>query len=445
MMLGALLLAAFLTWIIPSGRFQREHERIIPGSYTRVEKAVAARSLVEVKQSTPTLAYPASLRSIALALPSGMKQSGSLIFMIMCLGGMFAVLRATGALDAGLERLLALTRGRISILVPVLMLAISAGSTFLGLISEYLLIIPVMVALSARLGLSALFGLAVVAVPAKIGYLASVANPVALSVAQPLVGLQIFSGWPLRLLLWLMLLGIGIVFIVRLAYEEGIARYASHDAPPLDRHRLAVIASLGLSVLMLVYGGSLGWKSEDFAAFYVVLAVVIAALGGLDAVSASRAFVDGMKSMTLAGVLVGMAAAIEIVLRGSMVLDTIVDSLSELAKNRPPYLVAQALFLIETLLGAVIPSTSAKAAISMPILGPIGQLSGVTPQTTVLAFLCGNGLMNMISPTSGMLLAYLATANVSFSAWLRFLGPLFAIILVICLATIAGAVALGYQ
>ena len=89
--------------------------------------------------------------------------------------------------------LVAATGGRVAILVPVLMVAISAGSAFLGLISEYLLIIPIMLALAARLGRSALFGLAVVAVAAKIGYLASVANPVALVIAQPIVGVPVFQ------------------------------------------------------------------------------------------------------------------------------------------------------------------------------------------------------------------------------------------------------------
>ncbi len=99
---------------------------------------------------------------------------------------------------------------------------------------------------------------------------------------------------------------------------------------------------------------------------------------------------------------------------------------------------------IEMVLTVLIPSTSAKAALSMPILVPIAQLNGVTGQTTVLAFLLGNGLMNMLSPTSGMLLAYLATGQVSYSTWARFILPLWGVMAVLCFVVIALASALGY-
>jgi uncharacterized ion transporter superfamily protein YfcC len=160
--------------------------------------------------------------------------------------------------------------------------------------------------------------------------------------------------------------------------------------------------------------------------------------------AAAHAFIDGMKSMMLAALLVGMAAAVEIVLREGLVLDTIIDALSGLASDKPSWLVGQALMAIEMVLTVLIPSTSAKAALSMPILVPIAQLNGVTGQSTVLAFLLGNGLMNMLSPTSGMLLAYLATAQVPYSDWARFILPLWGLLTVFCFVVIAFASAFGY-
>jgi uncharacterized ion transporter superfamily protein YfcC len=183
MMLVVLALAIGLTWLVPSGAFVRKDHKVVPGTFHVVPKELSPRYLVESPPSTDQVAYPASILALATAQPAGMKQSAGLIFMIMFLGGMFGILRASGALEAAIDRLVAATGGRVAILVPVLMVAISAGSAFLGLISEYLLIIPIMLALAARLGRSALFGLAIVAVAAKIGYLASVANPVALVIA----------------------------------------------------------------------------------------------------------------------------------------------------------------------------------------------------------------------------------------------------------------------
>jgi len=446
MMLVVLLLAIGLTWIVPSGAFVRKNHNVVPGTFRVVPKEIAPQYLIDSRPSSDEAAYPASILALVTAQPAGMKQSAGLIFMIMFLGGMFGILRASGALEAAIDRLVAATGGRVAILVPVLMVAISAGSAFLGLISEYLLIIPIMLALAARLGRSALFGLAVVAVAAKIGYLASVANPVALVIAQPIVGVPVFSGWQLRIAIWVGLLALGVLYVLRLARREGSAAApAGHIAPALQPRQLAIVITLGLAVVAIVVGSTnYGWRDEAFGAFYIALGALIATLAGMRPVAAAHAFIDGMKGMMLAALLVGMAAAVEIVLRDGRVLDTIINALSGLASDKPPYLVGQALMGIEMVLTVLIPSTSAKAALSMPILAPIAQLNGVTGQTTVLAFLLGNGLMNMLSPTSGMLLAYLATGNVGYGAWARFILPLWACLAVICFIVIALAAAMGY-
>ena len=446
MMLVVLAIAIGLTWVVPSGAFDREHRNVIPGTYHAVPKQRAPEYLIEPARSTDKTAYPASLTALFTAQPAGMKQSAGLIFMIMFLGGMFGILRASGAMDAAIDRLVAKTGGRVAILVPVLMIAISAGSAFLGLISEYLLIIPIMLTLAERLNLSKLFGLAVVAVAAKIGYLASVANPVALVIAQPIAGVPVFSGWWLRLAIWVVLLAIGVLTVLRLARVEGTGvAPTSHAGEALPPRQLAIVLSLGVAVVVIVVGStSFGWHDEAFGAFYIALGAAIAALAGMAPKAAAHAFIDGMKSMMLAALLVGMAAAVEIVLREGLVLDTIIDALSGLASDKPSWLVGQALMAIEMVLTVLIPSTSAKAALSMPILVPIAQLNGVTGQSTVLAFLLGNGLMNMLSPTSGMLLAYLATAQVPYSDWARFILPLWGLLTVFCFVVIAFASAFGY-
>jgi uncharacterized ion transporter superfamily protein YfcC len=302
MMLVVLLLAIGLTWIVPSGAFVRKNHNVVPGTFHVVPKEIAPQYLIDSRPSSDEAAYPASILALVTAQPAGMKQSAGLIFMIMFLGGMFGILRASGALEAAIDRLVAATGGRVAILVPVLMVAISAGSAFLGLISEYLLIIPIMLALAARLGRSALFGLAVVAVAAKIGYLASVANPVALVIAQPIVGVPVFSGWQLRIAIWVGLLALGVLYVLRLARREGSAAApAGHIAPALRPRQLAIVITLGLAVVAIVVGSTnYGWRDEAFGAFYIALGALIATLAGMRPVAAAHAFIDGMKGMMLA-------------------------------------------------------------------------------------------------------------------------------------------------
>jgi uncharacterized ion transporter superfamily protein YfcC len=146
----------------------------------------------------------------------------------------------------------------------------------------------------------------------------------------------------------------------------------------------------------------------------------------------------------LAGLLIGLAAAINIVLRDSLVLDTVIYKLSSLADGHSTSFAAQGMMFVEMILDVLVPSTSGKAAMSIPILGPIGQLAGIGKQSIVQAFLFGNGLTNMITPTSGMLLAFLAAGKVNLLEWLKFILPLFVLLAVLSLAIMAYAISVGY-
>ncbi len=447
MMILIIAAAVLLTWLVPSGVFQRTPDhRVIAGTYHVIPKQLSLQALVLPQHSTEKLAYPASLVALVASIPPGMVQAAGLIFMIMFLGGMFGVLRGSGALDAGMERLLAATGGNVYVLAPVLMLALSAGSTFLGLISEYLVLVPMMLVLAEKLRLGPLFAVALVAIPAKIGYLASVTNPLPLVIAQPIVGVPVFSGASFRLVMWLVFLTMGIAYLLWFVRRSGFRRADEvRSAAPLSGRHIAILAAVGLGVVAIVYGaGSLHWGNLQLGAFYIFLGAVIAVLAGMSAEHAAEAFIDGMKSMMLAALLVGLAAAIEIVLRDALVLDTIINDLAALAQHHAPAVVAQVLVVIEIILDVLIPSTSAKAAISIPILWPIAQLTGLTGQTTVLAYLIGNGLTNMVTPTSGLLLAYLGTGRVPYGVWIRFILPLWVALLVGSLAAAALAVGIGY-
>jgi uncharacterized ion transporter superfamily protein YfcC len=447
MMILIIAAAVLMSWLIPSGQFDRApNGHVLPGTYHAIPKQIALETVLWPHHSTPTSAYPADIASIATSIPVGMTQAAGLIFMIMFLGGMFGVLRASGALDAGMVRLVAATGGNVYLLAPVLMIALSAGSTFLGLISEYLVLIPMMLVLAEKLRLGPLFAVALVAIPAKLGYLASVTNPLPLVIAQPIVGVPVFSGAAFRLVLWLVFLALGIGYLLYNVARSGFTPSDDqHISEPLSGRHTAILLAIGLGIVAIVYGaGNLHWGNQQLAAFYIALAALIAVLGGMTAEHAAESFIDGMKGMMLAALLVGLAGAVEVVLRNALVLDTIINDLSALAQHGSAIVVAQALVGIEIILDVLIPSTSAKAAISMPILWPIAQLSSVNGQTAVLAYLIGNGLTNMVTPTSGLLLAYLSTGRVPYATWIRFIAPLWLALLVLSLLAMAIAVWIGY-
>jgi uncharacterized ion transporter superfamily protein YfcC len=366
--------------------------------------------------------------------------------MIMFVGAMFGVFRDSGALEAGIERLLAVTRGNVYIVAPVIMILLAAGGTFLGLISEYLVLIPIAVALAERMGFDALFGTAMVTIAAKIGYLTSVTNPLALAVAQPLVGVPVFSGALFRAIVLAVFLPLGIWFLLRSGRSRRIVtdRPATFEAGGLAGRHLGVLLVLLASVVVMVVGvRNYDWGNAELSAMYILVAIVIAVVGRMSADAAAGAFLKGMQGMLLAAVLVGLAAGVEVVLREAMVLDTIVAFLSSSVQGRSPAVVAVLMMGVQMVIDVFIPSTSGKAAVTMPILGPIAHLSGVSGQVTVLAFLFGNGLMNTLTPTSGMLLAYLAAGKVSYGSWIRFVLPLALLLALLCAIALLVAVGVG--
>jgi uncharacterized ion transporter superfamily protein YfcC len=188
---------------------------------------------------------------------------------------------------------------------------------------------------------------------------------------------------------------------------------------------------------------SFAWGNPELSAMYILVALLIAVVGRIPSRDAAQAFLRGMQGMLLAGVLVGLAAAVEVVLREAMVLDSIVAFLSNAIAGRSPAIVAIAMMGVQMIIDVFIPSTSGKAAITMPILGPIAHIAGVSGQVTVLAFLFGNGLMNTLTPTSGMLLAYLAAGKVSYGSWIKFVFPLASVLIALCGVALLIAVATG--
>lgn len=447
-LLGILLLATALTYLADSGSYEREGKLVVPGTYQTLEKSHSLAQLFDVGGTRqPDRAQPVSLAGTLLAIPQGLERMAGLIFMVLIIGGMFGVMTHTGAIDAGLERLLSGMRGNVYVLVPTLMIVYSAGSTFLGLASEYLLVIPLMVAMAHRLGLSSLVGLAIVTVAVKAGYLSSVTNPIPLSIAQPLVGLQVFSGAGFRLLCYLVFLSVGIAFVLLMIRREGHdhALEREFDGRPLSRRHALTLWVVVLGIAFLVYGANRWhWTHHELSAYYVGMSIVIAAVGRVAASEAAEAFVRGMKKVLMASMLIGVASAVAVVLEQGQVLDSIVHTLTGLVGENGAWPAAVGMFGAQLLLDFLIPSTSGQAAISMPIMGPLGQLSGVGPQTTVLAFLFGNGITNLLTPTSGTLLAYLATAQVNWVDWARFVFWLWVAFIVVAIILLTAAVSIGY-
>ncbi len=432
-MLVVMLVAAALTYVIPAGKFARHENRVVPGTYHVLPKVNGLPALLSPTAPTDgdSPARAAGVLSLFTTIPQGMLKSAALIFMVMFVGGMFGVLRATGAVDAGVDRLLYLTSGNAYLLTTGLMLLLSCGSTFLGFYSEYLAIVPLVLAVGQRFRLPNLFAAAVVVMSCMIGYAASVTNPIQLSVAQPLAGVPIFSGLIPRLGLFAVMLPLGLGYL--LLYLRRLPKIDhTPEASSLPLRQIAVLVTLLLEAAVMVSGTILwSWGTAQYAALFIVFSLALALVGGLQAATAADAFLEGMRGMLLACVMIGLGSAIQIMLQSSQVLDSIVQGLATLLQGHQGGVVAACMMIVESVFDLLIHSTTALATVTIPILTPIAHLAGISGQVTVASLLLGSGLTNMISPTNGLLLAFLAVSKVGYNEWVRFIAPLYAVLCVI--------------
>lgn len=443
--LVVLLLAAALTHLMPAGEFERAGEHVVPGTYHVVPKLNGLPAMVS---PTPPDAEHAPARAsgivgIFAAIPAGFVDQAPLIFLLLFAGATFGMLRATGALDAAIDGLVHLTSGNRYLLISGVTVMLACGATFMGFISEYLAVTPLVLVLTKRLGLPNLFAAAAVILGGMVGFVASVTNPNALAVAQPLAGVPIFSGIPQRLTIFIAMLSAALVYLMlhlrkvpKIAYTPGASR--------ITRRQAAVLATLVAGGTGLVVCTSkFSWHHAEQAAAFVALTVALAVAGRVRPPEAADAAIDGMKSMVLAVAMIGLGGAVGVVLESSLVQDSIINSLAATVAGQPPLVVITGFVITEMLFGILIHSVSAKAAISMPILAPVAHLSGVSGQLAVTSLLLGSGLINMISPTNGLLLAFLAIAKVDYVDWIKFMLPLFAMLTAIGMGALYILVQLG--
>lgn len=260
-MMLIVIITMVLTFVLPSGEYQRKDKLVIPNSYQVIDKPISVANFISASltEKGKGQAAPVGIADTLQSVPEGIAKQSGLIFMVLFIGGMFGILNKTGAIEAGLERTLVLTRGNIYLLIPVIMVIFSAGSTFMGLAKEYLLVIPMVIALTGRLGYSNILGLAIVTIAVKVGYLASITNPYALSVAQPLLGLPVFSGLSLRIVTYFVMIALGIVFVLWKAKQERLQNHFQlsnkilFDSKPLSKRHAAMLTVLIIGVVFMVY------------------------------------------------------------------------------------------------------------------------------------------------------------------------------------------------
>lgn len=397
------------------------------GEYLRTE--VGGRKLVDPDSYRSIPAHPAGLGDVFLAWPRGLGATASIVFYIFIIGGAFGVLQATGALDALIAGVVAAARGRGEIILPALMFLFAVGGGTIGMAEETLPFLPGLVLLARRLGYDEVVGGAIALVGAGAGFSGAFMNPFTVGVGQAIAGLPLFSGMTYRLIVWFVLTTVTIVYVSWYARRHRIAvAPAPPDAPAAVRlgGRQAGVLLILLAAFVLLAVGCLRWEWGllELSGLFIAVGLLGGLVGGLGADATAEEFLKGAAGFASAALVVGLARGVLVIFDAARVTDGVLHAMAETVRGLPQGATVAGIYVVQIVLSYIVPSGSGQAALSLPILTPLADLTGVTRQTSVLAYQFGDGFSNIFTPTQGYFMAGLALIGVPWTRWAKFLWPL---------------------
>jgi uncharacterized ion transporter superfamily protein YfcC len=193
-----------------------------------------------------------------------------------------------------------------------------------------------------------------------------------------------------------------------------------------------ILNLLAFTILFLIVGVmGYRWYIMEIATLFFAMGLFSGIAMSKTANEITHLFLDGVKDILSAALIVGLAGGIIVILEDGRVVDSILHGLSQSMKNFGEVASVGIMYIIQTIINIVIPSGSAKAALTMPIMAPFSDLIGISRQATVMAFQFGDGFTNMITPTSGVLIGVLGVARIPYDRWVKWVWPFIAVLVVV--------------
>ncbi|KGE78770.1 YfcC family protein [Halomonas sp. ND22Bw] len=440
-------LAAIATYFVPAGVYER-----IPGP--------SGRTTIDAESFRFVESTPVGLTDFMLAIPNGLMSAGQVVFFTFMIGGMFMVLHRTGIIEIGVDKLSRRFANRSLLLIPVLMTVFAVIATIIGTQELALVYVPVILPLMIALRFDSVTAAAVALCATTAGFTTGILNPINTGLGQQLSNLPLYSGFGLRALAFVAVLGAGIFFVMRYARkvrrnpelslmaddateaEKRVQFQHATDEGALTataRQKWATLATFAFLAL-LVYGVlAQGWFMMEMAGLFIIMGIVVGLIAGLTTEDICEGFNKGFRDVLVGAMIAGVARGVAVVLEDGQIMDTLVYGLGNLVGELPTLLSAIGMYFAQLGFNFVVPSGSGQALVTMPIMSPLSDLIGVTRQTAVLAYQLGDGIGNILYPTSGYFMATLAIAGVPWQKWVKFFLPLFGTWVLISLGFLAFA------
>ena len=468
---------AVMTWIIPAGAFVDGVYKSQPQNPQGIWDVLMA-PIRAMLGTTPEEG----------SLIKGTSAAIDVAFFILMVGGFLGVVNETGMLDTGIASIVKKYKGREKMLILVLMPLFALGGTTYGMGEETMAFYPLLVPVMMAVGFDSLTGVAIILLGSQIGCLASTLNPFATGIASSTAGVSLGEGIILRLIFWVVLTGLSTWFVYK--YADKIQKdptksltYATREEDmkffnvgedddnvnsTLTKKQkqvfvlfvltfvLMVLSFIpwsglgikffdnfnswltGLPVVGQIIGSStaaLGtWYFPEGAMLFAFMGILIGIVYGLKEEQIISSFMAGAADLLSVALIVAIARGIQVIMNNGMITDTILNwgkqGLSGLSSQ--VFIVLTYIFYLP--MSFLIPSSSGLASATMGIMAPLGEFVNVRPSLIITAYQSASGVLNLIAPTSGIVMGALALGRINIATWWKFMAKLVVAVIVITIA-----------
>jgi uncharacterized ion transporter superfamily protein YfcC len=465
-----LVVIALATWLVPAGSYDYdENGSPIPGTYHSVPQ------------------NPQALLSSALKGPiNGMygiqDETGNVdvwnygelfgaidvAMFVLIIGGFLGVTMKTGAINSGIAWVVSKLKGKEKWMFPILMTIFAIGGTSYGMAEETLAFYALIITVMLAAGYDALSAAALILLGAGIGCLGSTVNPFATGIASGFAGTTLSDGLIGRLVLLIVGTIMGIFFVMRYAEKvkkdptksliydmkgENEKQFLSGSGESTKfekfttRH-IVILVFFFLAFVVMVYGvipwEDLGlaiptwwWWFPEMTANFLFFGILIGIIGKLSEKELVNTFIDGARDMLGVALIIGVARGITVIMNNGLITDTVLYWAEQAVSGLSSVGFIIVTYLLYLPLSFLIPSSSGLATVSMPIMAPLAQFAGVNPALVVTAYQAANGLVNLVTPTSAVVMGGLAIARVGYGIWWKFAAVILVLLAVLSIIVLS--------
>ncbi|PWB54299.1 MAG: C4-dicarboxylate ABC transporter [Anaerolineales bacterium] len=468
-----LVVIALATWLVPAGQYDYdENGSPIPGSYHSVP-------------SNPQALLSSALKGPINGMYGIQDETGNVdvwnfgelfgaidvAMFVLIIGGFLGVTMKTGAINAGIAWVVSKLKGKEKWMFPILMTIFAIGGTSYGMAEETLAFYALIITVMLAAGYDGLSAGALILLGAGIGCLGSTVNPFATGIASGFAGTTLSDGLIGRVVLLIVGTIIGIVFVMRYAekvkkdptksliYDMKTANEKQFmsgkdegtDFGKFTTRHIVILVFFFLAFVVMVYGvipwEDLGlsiptwwWWFPEMTANFLFFGILIGIIGKLSEKDLVNTFVDGAKDMLGVALIIGVARGVTVIMNNGLITDTVLYWAEKALSGLSSVGFIVVTYLLYIPLSFLIPSSSGLATVSMPIMAPLAGFAGVNPALVVTAFQAASGLVNLVTPTSAVVMGGLAIARVGYGVWWKFVGLVLALLFILTIIVLSAGV-----